>query len=116
MLAGLSVLGLTLSLYFTLAYYGRLRAPALPAALCQVKERSCLGILNTPYARLAGVPNGLVGIGFYLLTVSVAGFLLAGARLLWLERVALVAATAAVLLAPYLVWALRVRLHSWCGL
>ena len=115
-LVGLSALGLALSFYFSLAYYGRLARGALSPALCREEERSCRTILRTPYARLFGVPNALLGIGFYLLTGLVGALLLSGSLPGWLGRVSLAASAGTVLTAPYLVWALRVRLQVWCGL
>ena len=73
-------------------------------------------ILQTPYARLLGLPNAVLGLGFYLLTATVAGLGLAGALPRWLWWTNLVAAGVAVLLAPYLVWALVARLKTWCRL
>lgn len=115
-LLGLAVLGAAISLYFTLVYYGQVESRALPAALCRRQERTCVTILDTPYARLLGVPNAVVGIGFYLLTGVVAGLALAAALPRWLWWVNVAAAAGTVLLAPYLVWALVARLKAWCGL
>ena len=112
----LALLGAGISVYFTLVYYGRLQSRELPPALCQREERTCLTILETPYARLLGVPNAVVGIGFYALTGVVAGLSLAGTVPRWLWLTSVLAAAATVLLAPYLVWALVVRLKTWCRL
>ncbi|MFQ5696346.1 MAG: vitamin K epoxide reductase family protein [Terriglobia bacterium] len=113
---GLSLLGLANSLYFTLVYYGRLESREVPVAFCRRSERTCLTILHTPYARVFGVPNSLLAIGFYLLTGLVAGLALAEALPRWLWLVNLVVAAGAVLLAPYLVWSLVARLKTWCRL
>lgn len=116
LLLGLALLGLGISLYFALAYYGRLESPDIPPALCRRQERSCVTILRTPYARLLGVPNAVLGLAFYLLTGAVAGLALAGELPRWLWAVNLAAAAGAVALAPYLVWALVARLGHWCRL
>ncbi|MFQ5776890.1 MAG: vitamin K epoxide reductase family protein [Terriglobia bacterium] len=116
LLLGLAALGVAISFYFTLAYYGRVESPSVPAALCRREERSCVTILATPYARLLGVPNALVGIAFYLLTGIVSTLALFEALPHWLWLANLVAAAGTVLLAPYLVWALGARLKTWCGL
>jgi len=115
-LLGLALLGLGISFHFTLAYYGRVESPAVPGALCRREERACITILQTPYARLLGVPNAVLGLGFYLLTAGVAVLALAAALPRWLWLTNLAAAAATVLLAPYLVWALRARLRTWCRL
>ena len=116
LLLGLALAGAGISLYFTLVYYGRLESRELPPALCQREERTCLTILETPYARLLGVPNALVGVGFYALTGLVAGLSLAGALPRWLWLTNVLAAAATVVVAPYLVWALMARLKVWCRL
>lgn len=115
-LLGLALLGVAISFYFTLAYYGRLKSPEIPSALCQREEERCVSILQTPYARLFGVPNAVLGIGFYLLTGVVAALALAGVLPRWLWVVNFVAAAGTVLLAPYLVGVLVARLKTWCRL
>lgn len=115
-LLGLAVLGTAISFYFTLVYYGRFEAREVPAALCRREERTCMTVLETPYARLLGVPNALLGLGFYALTGAVAGLALAGVLPGWLWRANLALAVAAVLAAPYLIWALVARLGTWCRL
>lgn len=115
-LLALAVLGVAISLYFTLVYYGRVESREVPALLCRREERSCVTILHTPYARLLGVPNAVVGLGFYLLTGAVAALALGKALPDWLWWVNLVVAAGTVLAAPYLVWALVARLKTWCRL
>jgi uncharacterized membrane protein len=115
-LLGLAAVGAAISFYFTLAYYGRIRSGEVPAALCQRDEHACLTILRTPYARMFSVPNALVGLGLYALTATTAGLTLAGRLPLWLWELNVALAVVAVLLAPYLVWALAARLKVWCRL
>lgn len=115
-LLGLSAVGFGISLYFTLAYYGRIEASGIPAALCRREERSCVTLLETPYARLLGVPNSVLGLGFYFLTAVVAMLSLGEMLPRWLLWSNLAAAAISVALAPYLVWALVARLKSWCPL
>ena len=116
LLLGLALLGASISLHFALAYYGLDEAREVPAALCRREERVCITILGTPYARLLGVPNAVLGLAFYLLTAAAAGLALAGALPRWLWLTNLVAAAVTVLLAPYLVWALLARLKTRCHL
>ena len=116
MLLGLATVGAALSLYFTLAYYGWIEAHALPAAFCRREERSCLTVLQTPYARLFGVPNSLLALFFYVLVGSVAALALTGPLPGWLWRVTFAGSLVTVLLAPYLIWALITQLRTWCRL
>jgi len=115
-LLGLAALGAALALHFTLAYYGRIQSRAVPAALCRRDERACVTILSTPYARLFGAPNAVLGLGFYALTAAVAALALEDALPRWLWQANLALAAGAVLLAPYLIWALVARLKTWCRL
>ena len=116
MVLGLALVGAALSTYFTLAYYGWIEAHALPAAFCRREERSCLTILQTPYARLFGVPNSLLGLLLYLAVIALAALALAGTPPLWLWWFTFIGAAFSVLLAPYLIWALVARLQTWCRL
>lgn len=115
-LIGLAAVGFAVSLYFTVAYYGGKAPPGVPAAFCQREEKSCTTVLNTPYARLLGIPNAVAGLGFYLLIGVVAGLALAGGLPQWLWWTALLTAAGTVAAAPYLIWALVRQLKVWCGL
>ena len=67
----LSLAGLADSLYFTFAYYGRIRkARWVPEILCARESSSCVTVVQTPYARVFGVPNSLLGIVYYLLLIA----------------------------------------------
>jgi len=116
LLLGLATLGGAISIFFLLAYYGRVHSGEVPAALCRRGERSCVSIVRTPYARLFGLPNSLFGLAFYLLTALVAVLALVETPPGWLWRANLLAAVASVLLIPYLVWALAAKLKTWCRL
>ncbi len=113
---GLALVGAALSTYFTLAYYGWIEAHALPAAFCRREERSCLTVLQTPYARLFGVPNSLLGLLLYLAVIALVALALMGTPPPWLYWGVLAGAAFSVLLAPYLIWALVARLRTWCRL
>jgi uncharacterized membrane protein len=116
-LLGLAGVGLALSAYFTLAYYGWIEAHALPAAFCRREERSCVTVLQTPYARVFGPPNSVLGLFFHALVGAVAATTLASsAPPAWLWQASFVGAVLAVLLAPYLIWALVAQLKTWCRL
>ena len=69
----LSLAGLADSLYFTFAYYGRIRkARWVPEILCAREGSSCVTVVQTPYARVFGVPNSLLGILYYMAVIAVA--------------------------------------------
>ena len=62
----LSLAGLADALYFTLAYYGRVKkARWVPEVLCAREGSSCVTVVQSPYARVFGVPNSLLGILYY---------------------------------------------------
>ena len=120
----LSLAGLLNALYFTLAYYGRVRkARWVPPALCACEGSNCAAVVRTFYARVFGVPNSLLGIIYYL---ALIGWVLAGAAwasaartAVWLHGVwwLLVAASgAAVVLGLYLIHALWRILRVHCPL
>ena len=65
-ICALSLAGLADSLYFTLAYYGRIRkARWVPQILCAREGSSCVTVVQTSYARV-WVPNSLLGILYYV--------------------------------------------------
>jgi uncharacterized membrane protein len=121
----LSLAGLLDAIYFTLAYYGRVKkARWVPEILCAREGSSCVTVLQTPYARLLGLPNSLLGIAYYLALIGGVpaanrlGLYRAGVgmpltSLAW----ALVAASAAtVVLGCYLMFTLRRKLRVHCPL
>ena len=112
----LALAGLADALYFTFAYYGRIKkARWVPEILCAREGSSCVTVVQTPYARVFGVPNSLLGAFFY---IGVAGWTLAGgiAAARWLVWVLIAANAVAVALGFYLIYALRRILHTDCPL
>jgi uncharacterized membrane protein len=65
-LAFLSLLGLLISTYFTAVAY-RWVSPQTPwvPSFCRMGERTCASIVDSPRARLLGVPNSVLGQLFY---------------------------------------------------
>ena len=111
----LSLVGLWNAFYFTFAYYGRVKkARWIPEILCAREGSSCVTVVQTPYARVFGLPNSLLGIIYYaVLILWTSASALAPAWFIWL----LIAASAVtVALGFYLVYALNVKLHTHCPL
>ncbi len=111
----LAFVGLVDALYFTLAYYGRVRkARWVPEVLCAREGSSCVTVVQTPYARVFGVPNSLLGVIYYLLVIARA---LAG-RPVWevLDFFLVLASATTVVLGFYLIYALRRKLFTDCPL
>ncbi len=122
----LSLAGLADALYFTFAYYGRVKkARWVPEVLCAREGSSCLTVVQTPYGSVFGLPNSLLGIVYYLLLIAWA----LGGRSLGLEfrlgmesyaitfvDLLLAASATTVALGFYLIYALRRILHTNCPL
>jgi uncharacterized membrane protein len=126
-ICGLSLLGLADAVYFTFAYYGRIKkARWVPEILCAREGSSCATVVETPYARVLGVPNSLLGIVYYLL-------LIAGAMTHWSFGINLyvhstdfvvpfalwilvLVSAGTTLFGFYLIYALRRKLHVDCPL
>lgn len=114
----LAMAGLGISGYFTLLYY-RILDPnkAGLAIFCQIgsahtgqngtKTPNCTSIVHTPYARLFGVPNSLLGLGWFGLVALApsAWFTL----MMW-------PALATVAVGGLLVWAIRFKLSTHCAM
>lgn len=121
----LSLGGLADACYFTFAYYGRIRnARWVPAILCARQGSSCVTVVRTPYARVFGVPNSLLGIIYYLLLIAWIMFspryiTFSGHVLNAFEYLGLVllgASISSVVLGFYLIHALRRILGVHCPL
>lgn len=123
----LSLAGLADALYFTFAYYGRIKkARWVPEILCAREGSACVTVVQTPYARVFGFPNSLLGAVYYLL-------LIAGAKENWslginlhvhfasfaiplAMGILILISAGTIVLGFYLIYALRRRLHVDCPL
>jgi len=70
-----ALLGLVLAGYFTGVTYGWLRPDGrwIPP-VCRLKKETCGLILNTPEARVFGLPNSVLGIAYYLTILAALAF------------------------------------------
>jgi len=119
----LSLGGLAVALYFTLAYYGRIRRVRwAPEILCAREGSSCITVVRTPYARLFGVPNSVLGIVYYVLLLLWIGLvprhlIVLGHVFRPLETLGLLllcASLCTVVLGFYLIYVLRRILYTHC--
>ena len=119
----LSLGGLADALYFTFAYYGRIRkARWVPEILCAREGSSCVTVVRTPYARVFGVPNSVLGIVYYVLLLLWIGFvprylIISGHVFRPFEALGLLllgASLCTVVLGFYLIYALRRILYTHC--
>ena len=63
----LCLLGLWISIYFTgVSYHWFSHDVRWVPKVCRLKEASCQLVLQTPRAKLFGIPNSVYGIGLYL--------------------------------------------------
>jgi len=126
-ICALSLAGLADALYFTLAYYGRIRkARWVPEILCAREGSSCVTVVQTPYARVFGVPNSLLGTFYYLLLIAGIkdGWRFGLNRYIVFSHFAVtsgmmllvLASAGTVVLGFYLIYALRRKLHVYCPL
>lgn len=111
-LVAIAALGLINALYFALLYFRLVRPDSrfLPA-FCRLGEQTCQAVVFTAYGRFWRVPNGLIGILFYLLVITAVVF-----DREWLLDAALAAALLSLVYGAYLIHALAVRLRARCPL
>ncbi len=112
----LSAIGLMVSAYMTLAYYGLLphHAGLIPAT-CPSDGTTCLAITRTPASRVFGVPNSVLGLFYYALVISAAATRIAYDQW-WILQSLLGVTVLAVLFSLYLAWVLIFRMRTVCVL
>ena len=104
-----SVVGLYASVYFTLVYYGTVRANSkLVPQFCRMEEDGCMQLLHHRDARLFGLPNSLLGVVFYAMVIVVLVFEPNG--IVWIRY----AAWLAVAVSVYLLYSLFVIVKVPC--
>ena len=101
--------GLLIALYFSLVYFDVMEADNrwIPS-FCRMEKGACMRILDTPQAKVLGVPNSVLGVIYYaaILFVPMDRY----------EALFLIASIFSVGLGMYLVHALVVRLQTHCPL
>jgi len=118
----LALAGLVNALYFTFAYFGRVKNSRwVPEIICAREGSSCVTVIQTPYARVFGVPNSLLGVLYYVALIvwvalrdPIATTVRAAA--IPLRGLLIAASGLTVALGFYLIFALRRRLHVNCPL
>ena len=67
----LPLIGFWISVYFTGVYY-RWFPPEVKwiPRVCRLKEQTCMSVLDTPRAKIFGVPNSVFGIALYLYLIT----------------------------------------------
>jgi uncharacterized membrane protein len=114
LVAVLALAGLADAFYFTFAYYGRIKkARWVPEILCAREGSNCVTVVQTPYARVFGVPNSLLGVVYYLLLILWA---VAAPRVSAVGWTLIAASAGTVVLGTYLVYSLRRKLYIDCPL
>lgn len=119
--------GLTDALYFTFAYYGRVKKSRwIPEILCAREGSSCVTVVQTKYGRVFGVPNSLLGAAYYSILISWC--LAPGSKHLYSlgndksvvyaypSALLLLISAGTVILGGYLIYALRRKLGTHCPL
>ena len=111
----LSIVGFTVSTYFTGVAYRWIRPDArwIPS-FCRMGEQTCASIVFTPRARVFGLPNSLLGQIYYLaLSIGIPLGLLAEPRVLVMY---MCVSLLTVVLAVYLSYSLLVLTRVPCKL
>jgi uncharacterized membrane protein len=110
----LALTGLADAFYFTFAYYGRIKKVRwVPEILCAREGSNCVTVVQTPYARVFGVPNSVLGVVYYLLLILWA---VAAPRISTVGWALIAAGASTVILGSYLIYSLRRKLYIDCPL
>jgi uncharacterized membrane protein len=114
LIAVFALAGLVDAFYFAFAYYGRIKKSRwVPEILCAREGSNCVTVVQTPYARVFGVPNSVLGMVYYGLLILWAAVAPRASAVAW----TLIAASAAtVMLGFYLIYSLRRKLYIDCPL
>lgn len=112
----LAGVGFLISAYMTFEYYGAIGGSVERGPwTCPSERGMCTTAVSTPEAHVFGVPNSLLGLGWYALIVVAAAARIAYGQWLVLTGLLGVAILAAAF-SLYLAWALIFRLRTVCVL
>jgi uncharacterized membrane protein len=109
----LPAIGLYISTYFTLVYYGILPPDTrwIPS-VCRMEKGACQLVIRHPDAKVFGVPNSLLAICYYTSVLALG----LGVDFPIYVSIVEVASWATVLLAVYLIYSLFFKVKVVCPL
>lgn len=114
-LAVVATVGLLDALYFVLVTYRWMRPdPRWLPRVCRMDDATCARIVDTPEARVLGLPNSVYGVAWYGVVLAAAARAFAG-PLPWKVPLVL-AAGGTVVFSAYLAAVLVFRLRAPCPL
>lgn len=115
-IAGLAAVGLFIAVYFTLVTYRIVPPDArwVPS-FCRMDEETCAAVIDSEYARVFGVPNCVLGLGWYGAATGAGLAGLTGGTVPLCPTFVLVALVT-VVVSVYLAWSLLFRLETHCPL
>ena len=110
----LGALGFLISLYFTLVYHNKLRPDQwfIPR-ICRMDESTCRYIIRTPYSKVLGVQNSVLGLIYYVCVMAIALGSSVQATGLFYELVIAIS-IGTFLFSIYLTYSLLVKLRMNC--
>ena len=67
----LAAVGFYIALYFSLVYYGVLKANSrMMPEVCRLEDKTCKTVIETPYGRVFGLPNSFLGAIYYTAVIT----------------------------------------------
>lgn len=72
-IALLALIGLVDSTYLTLAHYGVVSRESIETSgICQLTSGSCVGVILSPQASIAGIPHAVLGAAYFVVLLTAA--------------------------------------------
>lgn len=110
----LALVGLADSVYLSLAHYGvvEVETPVL-TEMCEPRAGTCESVQRTSQATTLGVPNSMLGVGYYMLVAAATAARLLTGR--WFApRLMLALTIAAMCFSIYLLYVLVFQIRVLC--